>query len=231
MRLTLKNFIPLVRFFTLTPDEFYKYVRPYEKVLGNIYEQVLQSHLNNEWQPRDIQVLPRRNTTKARLLRHNHIKEIKKRIYSKKSIRLFPTKDPYDMVLLEPEQYDDLCVDPTVIVFRITELNLIIGGYNPFKTKYSKISYLPSFKLKAEYSFMFKIDNIKKIEFISTLGTQDFSLRYDKIRPLNIFDFKFQDNYSKILYRKYFYRKILDCNSGNYNIEGLQVFKIIENFK
>ncbi|KAF0538225.1 kelch-like protein 17 [Gigaspora margarita] len=214
----------------MTSDKFHKHVRPYEKILDDICEQVLQFHLLKEWQPRNIQVLPHRNISKSRLLRYEHIREIKKEIYSKKYTRSFPTKDPYVIDLLQPIQYGaPPCVDPTITVFRITELDLIIGGYNPFKTKYSKILYPPSFKMKAEYSFMFKIDN-KKIEFISTLGTQDFDLDYNNITPLNIFDFKFH-NVREISYKQHFYRKLLDGNTNNYNIEGLQVFKVIQNFK
>ncbi|CAG8676975.1 4301_t:CDS:2 [Gigaspora margarita] len=164
------------------------------------------------------------------ILQADHIREIKKEIYSKKYTRSFPTKDPYVIDLLQPIQYGaPPCVNPTITVFRITELDLIIGGYNPFKTKYSKILYPPSFKMKAEYSFMFKIAN-KKIEFISTLGTQDFDLDYNNITPLNIFDFKFH-NVREISYKQHFYRKLLDGNTNNYNIEGLQVFKVIQIFE
>ncbi|RIB25967.1 hypothetical protein C2G38_368105 [Gigaspora rosea] len=231
MRSTLKNFIPLVRFFTLNSDKFHKHVRPYEKILGDVYEQVLQYHLVKVWKPKGIEILPRRNIVYSKLLRHNHVKEIKKQIYLKNYIRSYPTKDPYDLVLLEPYQYESLCLCPTITVFRIPELDLIIGGYNPFQTKHYKILYPPSLKLKAESSFMFRIIG-KKIEFISALGTRDFDLKSHYITPLNIFDFKFHGINRKISYRQHFYHSLLNYShsiyKNSYDIEGLQVFEVIE---
>ncbi|CAG8644696.1 17668_t:CDS:1 [Dentiscutata erythropus] len=137
----------------------------------------------------------------------------------------FPNEDQFKLILLEPTKYETNCEVPTVIVFRIVELNLIIGGYNPFKLKYSSM-HSPSLKAKMEYSFMFKIDNDKKIKFVSILGTKYFNLKYNYIRPLNIFDFTFHHNYKNISYKQHFYPKILD--GSYYNVEGLEVFKVVE---
>ncbi|CAG8709138.1 39288_t:CDS:2 [Gigaspora margarita] len=231
MKSTLKNFIPLVRFFTLNSDKFHRHIRPYEKILGDIYEQVLKYHLVKVWKPKGIEILPRRNIIYSKLLRHDHVKKIKKQIYSKNYIRSFPTKDPYDLVLLEPSQYESLCLCPTITVFRIPELDLIIGGYNPFQTEHYNISYPPSLKLKAESSFMFRIIG-KKIEFISALGTRDFDLKSHYITPLNIFDFKFHGSNRKISYRQHFYHSLLNYShliyKNSYDIEGLQVFEVIK---
>ncbi|CAG8535639.1 10452_t:CDS:2 [Dentiscutata heterogama] len=183
-----------------------------------------------QWQPKDIKVLsPRIKSSRinSKLLNNKQVKEIFKKIYVKKPkmFKSFPNEDQFKLILLEPTEYKTNCEDPTVIVFRIVELDLIIGGYNPFKLKYSSISHFSSLKAKLEYSFMFTIDN-EKIKFVSILGTKDFNLKYNYIRPLNIFDFKFHFDYKNISYKQHFYPKILD--GSYYNIEGLEVFKVIE---
>ncbi|RGB27547.1 hypothetical protein C1646_819702 [Rhizophagus diaphanus] len=58
---TLKNLIPLIRFFVISPQDFYQHVKPYEKLLDKEhYDDILQSHLNTDWRPSIRPVLPKR---------------------------------------------------------------------------------------------------------------------------------------------------------------------------
>ncbi|RIA94676.1 hypothetical protein C1645_803453 [Glomus cerebriforme] len=59
---TLKNLIPLIRFYVIKPVDFYQYVKPYAKLLEtNHYDDILQHHLNVEgWKPSFTRVLPER---------------------------------------------------------------------------------------------------------------------------------------------------------------------------
>ncbi|CAG8684646.1 15949_t:CDS:2, partial [Dentiscutata erythropus] len=163
---------------------------------------------------------------KSMLLNHKQVREIYKKTYSKKYfLKSYPANNPYTMTFLEPTQREVLGTDPTLTAFRISDSDYIIGGYNPFKSKYSSISYEPSFKAKAEYGFMFKIDCSGKIEFVSIKRALDFNLKYNEIKPLNIFDFTFQGN-NRIYYKQNFYYGLLENNY--YDIEGLEIFKVIE---
>ncbi|GBB90438.1 hypothetical protein RclHR1_01740015 [Rhizophagus clarus] len=58
---TLKNLVHLIRFYTISPQDFYQHVKPYEKLLDKEhYDDILQSHLNQDWRPSVRPVLPKR---------------------------------------------------------------------------------------------------------------------------------------------------------------------------
>jgi hypothetical protein len=58
---TLKNLIPLIRFYVISPQDFYQHVKPYENLLDKEhYEDILQSHLKQDWRPSVRPVLPTR---------------------------------------------------------------------------------------------------------------------------------------------------------------------------
>ena len=43
---TLVKFIPLIDFYKITPEDFYKKVKPFKKIVGKqLYEEILQYHL------------------------------------------------------------------------------------------------------------------------------------------------------------------------------------------
>ncbi|GBC40697.2 BTB/POZ protein [Rhizophagus irregularis DAOM 181602=DAOM 197198] len=58
MESTLQHCLPLVRFFSLSSEDFFKKVRPYKKLLKHqLYEELLESYLNPNSVPSD-NILP-----------------------------------------------------------------------------------------------------------------------------------------------------------------------------
>ena len=57
---TLQCCLPLVRFFSLSPEDFFQKVRPYKKLLKRqLYEELLKSYLDPNSEPNDNILLPR----------------------------------------------------------------------------------------------------------------------------------------------------------------------------
>ncbi|GES90281.1 BTB/POZ protein [Rhizophagus clarus] len=60
MKNTLEHCLPLVRFFSLSSDDFFQNVRPYKKILKHqLYEELLESYLNSSCEPSEDILLPR----------------------------------------------------------------------------------------------------------------------------------------------------------------------------
>src|SRR5581483_2287858 len=60
MENTLQHCLPLIRFFSLSSEEFMEKVRPYKKLLKRqLYEELLNSYLNPNSEPNDNILLPR----------------------------------------------------------------------------------------------------------------------------------------------------------------------------
>ncbi|GES90294.1 BTB/POZ protein [Rhizophagus clarus] len=58
MKNTLQHCLPLIRFFSLSSDEFIQKVRPYKKLLNHqLYEELLNSYLNSNSEPNDDNIL------------------------------------------------------------------------------------------------------------------------------------------------------------------------------
>src|SRR2546423_9790792 len=54
MENTLQHCLPLIRFFSLSSEDFFEKVRPYKKLLKHqLYEELLESYLNHNSEPND----------------------------------------------------------------------------------------------------------------------------------------------------------------------------------
>jgi hypothetical protein len=55
MENTLQHCLPLVRFFSLSSEDFFQKVRPYKKLLKHeLYKELLGSYLNSNSEPKDL---------------------------------------------------------------------------------------------------------------------------------------------------------------------------------
>src|SRR5207248_7372592 len=60
MENTLQNCLPLIRFFSLSSEEFFQKIRPYKKLLkSQLYEELLESYLDPNREPNNSILLPR----------------------------------------------------------------------------------------------------------------------------------------------------------------------------
>ncbi|EXX64781.1 hypothetical protein GLOIN_2v1779084 [Rhizophagus irregularis DAOM 181602=DAOM 197198] len=176
MENTLQHYLPLIRFFSLSSDEFIQKVHPYKKLLNHqLYEELLNSYLNSSSEPNDNILLPRyRNIDviiDSRIVNLNIVSLISRWIDKKDTESKYAYARelylPYIFKLLlrgsqdgfTPKKFHELCDDKlcTVTFIKIKGTEEIIGGYNPSIWKSSdeygktKDSFIFSFKNKDNF--------------------------------------------------------------------------------
>ncbi|UZO08914.1 uncharacterized protein OCT59_029157 [Rhizophagus irregularis] len=175
MKNTLQHCLPLVRFFSLSSDDFFQKVRPYKKLLKHqTYEELLESYLNPNSEPNDNILLPRyRNIDgiiDSRIVNLNIISLISKWIdkvdvkskyaYARElylsyefKLLLRGSKDGFT-----PKKFHELCdgIPHTVTFIKIKGTEEIVGGYNPLKWESHKQAVWG--ETKDSFIFSFKKD-------------------------------------------------------------------------
>uniref|UniRef100_U9SUV3 TLDc domain-containing protein n=1 Tax=Rhizophagus irregularis (strain DAOM 181602 / DAOM 197198 / MUCL 43194) TaxID=747089 RepID=U9SUV3_RHIID len=150
MENTLQHYLPLIRFFSLSSDEFIQKVHPYKKLLKHqLYEELLNSYLNSSSEPNDNILLPRYRNIDG--------------IIDSKIVNL-------NIIALISRWIDKIDINRT---------EEIIGGYNPSVWKsagdYSKAkdSFIFSFKSKDNFKdsiLSYIKDYNKALYFCSNYG-------------------------------------------------------------
>ncbi|EXX56546.1 uncharacterized protein OCT59_029149 [Rhizophagus irregularis] len=248
MENTLQHCLPLIRFFSLSSEDFFQKVRPYKKLLKfQFYEKLLESYLNPNSEPNDNILLPRFrnidgiidskivNLNIASLISRWIDKiDIKSKYAYARELYL-----PYKFKLLlrgsrdgfTPEKFHELCDDKlyTVTFIKVKGTEEIIGGYNPLVWKSSgtfaktKDSFIFSFKNKNNFKDLI-LSNIIDMNGAVYYGSNDGpTFGYD----LNIC--KGNDGSKEYDYfrcrQKYYEKKIRDTED-KFSIEEYEVFQI-----
>ncbi|GES77296.1 hypothetical protein GLOIN_2v1776268 [Rhizophagus clarus] len=148
----LKNCLPLIRFYSLSSEEFVKKVRPYRKLLNQkFYENLLNSYLDPNYEPEKENILLPRNLIideliETKIVNLNIISIISRWIdkvdFNSKFSYLRELYLPYkfDLILrgsqagFAPEKFHKLCDNKpnTVTFIKVRGTEEILGGYNPF---------------------------------------------------------------------------------------------------
>jgi hypothetical protein len=184
MKNTLQHCLPLIRFFSLSSEEFSQKVHPYKKLLKpKLYDELLKSHLDPNTEPSDNISLPRYGNVDgiidSKLVNLNIVSLISRwidkiDIKSKHAYtrELYLT---YEFKLLlrgsrdgfTPKKFHELCdnIPRTVTFIKIKGTEEIIGGYNPLVWK-SRIKGEFS-KTKESFVFSFKSKNNFKDSILS----------------------------------------------------------------
>ncbi|CAB4412218.1 unnamed protein product [Rhizophagus irregularis] len=168
----LQNCLPWIRFFSLSSKEFLQKVRPYKKLLKReIYENLLNSHLDPDSEPTDNILYPRnikfKSIIDSKIINLNIISAISKWIdkiyiinYNSKFDHLRELYLPYKFQLLlsgsrdgfTSKKFHELCDGKpnTITLIKVKGAEEIIGGYNPLKWESSGgyESFIFSFKNK-----------------------------------------------------------------------------------
>ena len=193
MKITLQNCLPLIRFFSLSSEEFVQKVRPYKKLLNHqLYEELLNSYLDPNSEPSDNVSLPRsRNMDKiidSKLINSNIVSlvsrwidkiDIKSKFAYTRELYL-----PYKFKLLlrgsrdgfTPERFHTLCdnIPHTVTFIKVKDTEEILGGYNPSIWKDSR--YGEYGKTKDSFIFSFKNKDSFKEPTLSLVKNMDEAL-------------------------------------------------------
>ncbi|EXX62538.1 uncharacterized protein OCT59_025427 [Rhizophagus irregularis] len=248
MENTLKYSLSLIRFFSLSSIDFLQSVHPYKKLLKHqLYEDLLQSHLNPNSEQNDSILLPRNIRiegiidTKIVSLKIVSIisKWIDKTIINNSKFdHLRELYLPYKFQLLlrgsrdgfTPKRFHGLCDGwhNTVTFIKVKGTDEILGGYNPLKWE-SSGGYN-----KANDSFIFSFKNkhandaiISNIEYLSCAlynGSKD-GPHFGEDLIIYSYRREFED-YSHRYCRKNYYEKKIRDSEDLFSIEDYEVFQI-----
>src|SRR5688572_1736479 len=151
MESTLQHCLPLIRFFSLSSEDFLQKVRPYKKLLKTqLYEDLLTSYLAPNSKPSD-DILPPREINRnlglidTKIVNLNIVSIVSRWINGayedKVDIRNKELYLPYKFKLLlrgsrdgfTPKKFHELCdnIPCTVVFIKVKGTEEILGGYNP----------------------------------------------------------------------------------------------------
>ncbi|RIA84101.1 hypothetical protein C1645_832769 [Glomus cerebriforme] len=143
----LHDYIPLIRWFQISPKDFWRKIKPFKKLLPDqLYEDIIGQNLDPETPPNTGAILPIRcPPSSSCIIREKHFALISSWIDKKpKNFYSFKTK-PHSFELLfraSKEDFDirkfhQLCDNkgPTIMISKSKYDDKLIGGYNPLNLK------------------------------------------------------------------------------------------------
>ncbi|CAG8620439.1 4018_t:CDS:2 [Ambispora gerdemannii] len=164
---TLCKFLPLIRFFQISPNEFDRYVRPYEKILS---EKLLEEYS----QFRFTGIIPITNRIieprlpplriESKIIKPKHAALISSWINGKSEIG---QSVPYTFKRIYRASTDGISgkafhekcdrAGPTIILVKSSGSEQILGGYNPLKNGWKRGWF--SSNHQTDFAFIFSFDN------------------------------------------------------------------------
>ncbi|RIB10561.1 hypothetical protein C2G38_178566 [Gigaspora rosea] len=151
LKSTLKNCLPLIRYFQMSGGDIYDHIQPYQQILEkNLWKDLVKRHMTPDrpiysvvLPPRGIlaQELPHRSTEPfSNVINEEHAAEIASWI-DKKADTYSMTNNPYEFKLLlrgsrdgfTRESFWNLCDKQKnlMVVIKVKDTDEILGGYNP----------------------------------------------------------------------------------------------------
>ncbi|EXX64780.1 uncharacterized protein OCT59_029123 [Rhizophagus irregularis] len=257
MENTLQHCLPLIRFFSLSSEDFFRKVHPYKKLLKpQLYEELLNSYLDPNNEPNDDILLPRYRIIDgiidSRIINLNIVSLISRWIDKIDVKSKFSyTRDlhlPYEFQLLlrgtrdgfTPKKFHKLCNNKphTVTFIKIKGTEEIIGGYNPLIWESHNDGKWG--KTKDSFIFSFKSKNNVKDSILSHVKNMDHALFYcDDFGPtfgnidINMHvneddDYDDSKEYDNCECTQNIYEKKIRDTEGNFLIEEYEVFQIMK---
>ncbi len=228
---TLRNFIPLIRFYNITSDNFYDKVHPYERIIqNNIYKEAMSCYLVEE--PKLL------NCIKSEIIKPRLVSIIANWIVRSDS-NVLSINNKYKFNLIYKKSQDGLDYvtfhkkcngqGPFVILIKV-QSNKIYGGYNPIGFASRKSQWLST-----SDSFIFSFENerdmhnmkigrvINKTKSVWESCNRTFISfgRHLCIRRQNLIILRNRENYDNIFN--------IDINSQvALPIEEIEVFSIVK---
>ncbi|GET01085.1 hypothetical protein GLOIN_2v147271 [Rhizophagus clarus] len=253
MKNTLQNCLPLIRFFSLSSEEFAQKIHPYRRLLDRqLYEDLLNSYLDPNIKPSNNILLPRCRNNDGIIdsgIVNLHIISLISRWVDKIDIKskLAYARElylPYKFKLLlrgsqdgfTPKKFHELCdnIPHTVTFIKIKETEEIIGGYNPLVWKSLDNEFGET---KDSFIFSFKSKNNFDDQILSHVIHQKMNraiFYHTKCGPTFSGDLfigvKDDDSkvYSNNMCTKLHYEKEIRGTKENFLIEDYEVFQIIK---
>jgi hypothetical protein len=195
MEKTLQDCLPLIRFFSLSSEEFVQKVHPYKKLLKpKLYDELFKSYLDSNIKPSNNILLPRYRNIEgiidSKIVNSNIVSlisrwidkiDIKSKYAYTRELYL-----PYKFKLLlrgsrdgfTPKRFHELCnnIPYTVTFIKVKGTEEVIGGYNPLIWKSN--NYVEYGKTKDSFIFSFKGKNNFKEPILSHVKNIDCAVLY-----------------------------------------------------
>ncbi|GBB87264.1 hypothetical protein RclHR1_01370023 [Rhizophagus clarus] len=242
MKNTLQHYLPLIRFFSLSPKEFLHKVRPYKKLFEQqFYEELLSSYLDIDSKPSDDILLPRNlkidGIIESNIVNLNIVTLISRWIdkvdIDSKFAHLRELYLPYKFELLYKNEEDFFPTNSqlynkydTLSLIKMKETGEIIGSYIPLKLK---VNGPPWSWDETKNSFIFYLKNKNDLESATFCGmkNKDHVIYDGKEMPRDLLIFPTNNNSSGFIrYKhKYYEKKIMDTE-GKFPAEVFEVFQV-----
>ncbi|GES90255.1 hypothetical protein GLOIN_2v1481345 [Rhizophagus clarus] len=251
MKNTLQNCLPLIRFFSLSSEEFAQKVRPYKNLLNhNLYEELLNSYLDPNSVPNDNILLPRNRNLNgimnSKIINLNIVSLVSRWIDKIDINSKFSyTRElylPYKFKLLlrgsrdgfTPKKFHTSCdnIPHTIIFIKVRDTGEILGGYNPSIWKDSR--YGEYGRTKDSFIFSFKSkDNFKDpiLSFVKNMdeaifNCSDYGPTFDHDLLICTKDDNSKDYNSNKCKQRSYEKMIRDA--GKFFMEDYEVFQIMK---
>ncbi|UZO04241.1 uncharacterized protein OCT59_024632 [Rhizophagus irregularis] len=253
MKNTLQLCLPLIRFFSLSSEEFLQKVHPYKKLLKpQLYDELFKSYLNPNIEPSKDILLPRyRNVDgiiDSKIVNLNIVSLISRWIdkldIKSKFAYVRELYLPYKFKLLlrgsqdgfTPKKFHELCdnLPCTVIFIKVKGTDEIIGGYNPLIWKCLNDEYGET---KDSFIFSFKSKNNFKDPILSHVNHENINraiFYHTQCGPTFGRDLYIgvkgvdSDEYHRNYCGKYRYEKEIRNTEDVFSIEDYEVFQIVK---
>ncbi|CAB4409354.1 unnamed protein product [Rhizophagus irregularis] len=250
MKSTLQHCIPIIRFHSLSSNEFSQKIRPYKNLFKERhYEELLNSYLDSDNNPNDNIPFPRNlkidRIIDSKIISLNIISTISRWIdkidFNSNFSYLRELYLPYKFKLLlrgsqngfTSKKFHELCDNKpnTVTFIKVKGIEEILGGYNPLIWQSSNIWG------QTKYSFIFSFkskNNLLKNAILSNVKEMIYAINYhpnagpyfgsDLI--IHSSDSPYGDFNVSWCRQKYYEKKIRDTEA-KFTVEDYEVFQIL----
>ncbi|GBB93250.1 hypothetical protein RclHR1_02140003 [Rhizophagus clarus] len=233
---TLCRFIPLIRFYHISSEDFQFNVYPFRALLPkDLINDILTFYMTpNKKNDIDIQ-LPRNPKYDTSIIKYQHFAIFSSWIEKKNDSYYYKTNIPYHYKLIYRASRDGTTAKsfhkkcdkkgPTIVVLKIKGSSQIIGGYNPFNWDTSK-----SYKYTTD-SFMFSFTdrrNTKTAKVSYSTGTYSIGC-YPTHGPIFGGDFSCKDCATTWRFNNYFHSyPDIKIQTGSIEVDDYEVFQVIK---
>ncbi|RIA97005.1 hypothetical protein C1645_814668 [Glomus cerebriforme] len=238
LKKTIEDFIPHIRFYDISSDDFYYKIMPYSTILSNdLYQDLSGYHLVSNWQPKFNNLISRNviipidskliNGEQAALIsswiqgnEENKISTKFKKIYYEFQLLTRGSRDGFT-----GEIFHKMCDNkgPTITIMRLKNESSILGGYNPINWDYTKHG---NYELTPD-SFIFSLDKeiiLSKVQNNDNAIKQSANYRgpnFVDLQLASIFNVSLGVKFKKIAYYKEIH------NEGDFIVDEYEVFSVV----
>jgi hypothetical protein len=236
LRNRLEDFIPLIRFFNISKEDYPSKIQPYEEILPNDLKNELKKFFESDDGSPPENHLPSRvpvpqTVPDSVIVNNKQLTLLESWVDSldNDDTRFNLLNDAYDFYLLLRgsrdgmgiKSFHSLCLykGPTLVVIKVKGTNQIIGGYNP--DSWSKIG-----GSKAKGSFIFSLGKDKSFNNIILSR-----IEYDKVaisNSSNSLGFEDLKWFNGKYHKNNFERQIMENSEEEFVVEDYEVFRIVK---